>query len=429
MPTLRTLFVLAGIGLVSCTSSDPLHASLGLSVLAGLVTWELIPRLSPTFLKAGLSGKDMCKKAKPILPESMGVVCAMVYLITLIIFIPFPFVDWFPGVLSERGKLSLHTFPYHKLGLFLSGILTIQSMVMLGFGDDVLDIRWRYKLILPTIASIPLLVIYYVSGGVTTVMVPLPFRGIFGPLFDLGILYYLYMAMLAVFCTNSINILAGVNGVEVGQSIIIATSVVINDSLYLDGTNIPALETHLFSLYFLLPFIGVSVALFVHNWYPARVFVGDTYCYFAGMTLAVVSIMGHFTKTILLFFIPQIFNFIYSAPQLFHFVDCPRHRMPKLNRHLGKLEATFTELSKISPLGKIFLRLYEALGLIQVERNEDGVPIRVNNFTLLNLLLCKLGPLRERQLVIYVMCIQILASFVSFFIRYKMASLIYEVVD
>ncbi|KAK9718306.1 tunicamycin resistance protein [Basidiobolus ranarum] len=362
-------------------------------------------------------------------PESMGVVCAMVYLITLIIFIPFPFVDWFPGVLSERGKLSLHTFPYHKLGLFLSGILTIQSMVMLGFGDDVLDIRWRYKLILPTIASIPLLVIYYVSGGVTTVMVPLPFRGIFGPLFDLGILYYLYMAMLAVFCTNSINILAGVNGVEVGQSIIIATSVVINDSLYLDGTNIPALETHLFSLYFLLPFIGVSVALFVHNWYPARVFVGDTYCYFAGMTLAVVSIMGHFTKTILLFFIPQIFNFIYSAPQLFHFVDCPRHRMPKLNRHLGKLEATFTELSKISPLGKIFLRLYEALGLIQVERNEDGVPIRVNNFTLLNLLLCKLGPLRERQLVIYVMCIQILASFVSFFIRYKMASLIYEVVD
>ncbi|KAK9718309.1 tunicamycin resistance protein, variant 4 [Basidiobolus ranarum] len=269
MPTLRTLFVLAGIGLVSCTSSDPLHASLGLSVLAGLVTWELIPRLSPTFLKAGLSGKDMCKKAKPILPESMGVVCAMVYLITLIIFIPFPFVDWFPGVLSERGKLSLHTFPYHKLGLFLSGILTIQSMVMLGFGDDVLDIRWRYKLILPTIASIPLLVIYYVSGGVTTVMVPLPFRGIFGPLFDLGILYYLYMAMLAVFCTNSINILAGVNGVEVGQSIIIATSVVINDSLYLDGTNIPALETHLFSLYFLLPFIGVSVALFVHNWYVA----------------------------------------------------------------------------------------------------------------------------------------------------------------
>lgn len=35
------------------------------------------------------------------------------------------------------------------------------------------------------------------------------------------------MGMLAVFCTNAINILAGVNGLEVGQSVIIAASVLI----------------------------------------------------------------------------------------------------------------------------------------------------------------------------------------------------------
>ena len=58
-------------------------------------------------------------------------------------------------------------------------------------------------------------------------------------------------------------------------------------------------------------------------------FVGDTFCYFAGMTFAVVGILGHFSKTMLLFFLPQIFNFIFSAPQLFHLVECPRHRMPK----------------------------------------------------------------------------------------------------
>ena len=39
--------------------------------------------------------------------------------------------------------------------------------------------------------------------------------------------------------------------------------------------------------------------------YPAKVFVGDTYCYFAGMTFAVSAILGHNTKTVLLFFIPQ----------------------------------------------------------------------------------------------------------------------------
>jgi UDP-N-acetylglucosamine--dolichyl-phosphate N-acetylglucosaminephosphotransferase len=56
--------------------------------------------------------------------------------------------------------------------------------------------------------------------------------------------------------------------------------------------------------------------------------VGDTYCYFAGMTFAVVGILGHFSKTLLLFFIPQILNFLYSTPQLFKLVPCPRHRLP-----------------------------------------------------------------------------------------------------
>jgi len=136
------------------------------------------------------------------------------------------------------------------------------------------------------------------------------------------------MGMIAIFCTNSINILAGINGVEIGQSLIIACSIAINDLLFLNDAD-PAVEAHLFSLYFILPFIGVSFGLMIHNWYPSRVFVGDTYCYFAGMTFAVVGILAHFSKTMLLFFVPQIFNFIYSCPQLFRLIDCPRHRLPK----------------------------------------------------------------------------------------------------
>lgn len=29
-----------------------------------------------------------------------------------------------------------------------------------GFSDDVLDLRWRYKLVLPTIATLPILIAY-----------------------------------------------------------------------------------------------------------------------------------------------------------------------------------------------------------------------------------------------------------------------------
>lgn len=43
-----------------------------------------------------------------------------------------------------------------------------------------------------------------------------------------GWFYKLYMGLLAVFCTNSINIHAGLNGLEVGQTVVIASAVSIN---------------------------------------------------------------------------------------------------------------------------------------------------------------------------------------------------------
>ena len=52
-------------------------------------------------------------------------------------------------------------------------------------------------------------------------MVPTVLRALLGHSLHLGALYYLYMGMLAVFCTNAINILAGINGLEVGRGEII----------------------------------------------------------------------------------------------------------------------------------------------------------------------------------------------------------------
>lgn len=76
-------------------------------------------------------------------------------------------------------------------------------------------------------------------------------------------LYYVYMGMLGVFCTNAINILAGINGVEVGQSVVIGFSVLLFNLMELTG---PQGSQHTFSLYLILPFIGVSMALLKYNW-------------------------------------------------------------------------------------------------------------------------------------------------------------------
>jgi len=43
------------------------------------------------------------------------------------------------------------------------------------------------------------------------------------------------MGMLAVFCTNAINIVAGINGIEAGQSLVIALSVIVFNLIELNG--------------------------------------------------------------------------------------------------------------------------------------------------------------------------------------------------
>ncbi|KAJ1914738.1 tunicamycin resistance protein [Tieghemiomyces parasiticus] len=411
-----------GLAVLTRATNDPLAISTYLAVLTGLLTWRLIPAVADRFVAAGLSGKDVNKAHQPIIPESLGIIAATLYLICLFLFIPFPFRQWFP---AEPAVLSLRTFPFQRLGEFLAALLCLQSMVFLGFADDVFDIRWRYKLVMPTVASIPLLMGYYLSDGITYVVLPIPLRPILGRILDIGILYYVYIAMLAIFCTNSINILAGINGVEAGQSLVIALSVAANDLLYVNGPDRPAAEVHLFSLYFILPFIAVTTALLWHNWYPARVFVGDTYCYFAGMTFAVVGIIGHFSKTLLLFFIPQIFNFIYSAPQLFRLVPCPRHRMPRLNPATGRLEPSDASLATATPTGLAVVRTLARFRLVRVATDDAGTPLRVSNLTLLNLLLVHCGPLPENHLAALVVALQVFGSVAAFTVRYQLVTFLY----
>nr|KAF6324400.1 dolichyl-phosphate N-acetylglucosaminephosphotransferase 1 [Myotis myotis] len=278
-------------------------------------------------------------------------------------------------------------------------------MIFLGFADDVLNLRWRHKLLLPTAASLPLLMVYFTNFGNTTIVVPKPFRPILGLHLDLGILYYVYMGLLAVFCTNAINILAGINGLEAGQSLVISASIIVFNLVELEGD---CRDDHVFSLYFMMPFFSTTLGLLYHNWYPSRVFVGDTFCYFAGMTFAVVGILGHFSKTMLLFFMPQV-----------------------LNTNTGKLEMSYSKFKtkSLSFLGTFILKVAESLQLVTVRQSEDedGAFTECNNMTLINLLLKVFGPMHERNLTLLLLLLQVLGSAVTFSIRYQLVRLFYDV--
>jgi UDP-N-acetylglucosamine--dolichyl-phosphate N-acetylglucosaminephosphotransferase len=232
-----------------------------------LLTYTSVSLCGPLFVKFGISGKDLHKREKPVLPEAMGLIAGII----LCLFIRQPTV-----------------------------LLCTMVGLWIGALDDIIDLQWRYKLIGSALAYLPL------YQNLTTVV-------IFGRLIYLGPLYHVYMLLWCIWCGNAINIHAGINGLEVGQTIVIALGLlpIIDD----DGAVT------------LVSYICVAAGLLALNWYPSMVFVGDSWCYMSGMFF--VSIAQHETETLAFFMLPQIINTLLSLPELTGYCDCPRHRMPK----------------------------------------------------------------------------------------------------
>ncbi|KAJ1632732.1 glycosyl transferase family 4-domain-containing protein [Pavlovales sp. CCMP2436] len=252
---------------------QPLRVCVVLALLGGLVTYRVVPHMRGSFLKAGLSGIDLNKITTrrdgngelvrpyvgPPVPEAMGAVSCAVYLVCLFLFIPVPFAQ--PGVPPYADA----AFPHAELARLLCSLLSICCMCFLGFADNVLDLRWRDRLVLPLAASLPVLMTYAATGGVTTIKVPAVAQALLGTgaNVDIGALYFVYISLLAIFCTNAINILAGVNGLEVGQSVVIGLTIAaFNTVQLLRWPDDPLLCAHnLFSLYIVLPFVGCSFGI------------------------------------------------------------------------------------------------------------------------------------------------------------------------
>jgi len=379
MARLKAFYVLLGLLVVPVATLLPMVdgavvrrqilTSLLLSVFGFFAALNLIPIIKEYTLRRGMKGKDLNKKGTEAgekdVPESLGVVSGTVFLMLAMLFQVF------------------HMIPIKALDDYNAGLTSICFMMFLGFADDVLDLPWRYKIVIPAVSTLPLLVAY--DGG-TSVLVPKPLRVLLGAHIEIGILYKVYMGFLAVFCSQCINIYAGVNGLEAGQSFIIACAILVHNLLQLDGE---FTDQHRFSAFLILPFIAVTLALLYYNWYPSRVFVGDTYCYFAGMTFAVVGILAHFSEMLIFFFVPQILNFLYSIPQLFKIVPCPRHRIPKYNKETGKLESS-------------------------------------KNYTLLNLALEIFGPMEEPKLVKLLLLFQVLCCSLAFLGRHLFVESLYS---
>ncbi len=249
-------------------------------IFAMIITLISLPGWIKRAKQCGISGKDMNKPGSLEEVAEAGGIC--------------PLVGFIFGVLVY---IAIKTFyiqaPEFVLEIFALLVIFLIAGFM-GFADDILG--WKIgltktmRLILLAFASLPLLVINASNiGGNPT---------------SLGFVYPLILIILGVVgASSTFNFLAGWNGLETSQGILIISALSL--VAYLTG------NAWLAIIGFILT--GSLLVFYLFNKYPAKVFPGNVLTYPVGAFIAVMAILGHMELIAIFFFLPYILETILKA--------------------------------------------------------------------------------------------------------------------
>lgn len=266
---------------VGKTYSDEMEMSLLFCTLVSLVaTWATTRKWIRIAQEAEITGLDMNKPEQQKVSE-MGGVC-VVFGFTL-------------GILAYIG---LHTIyqPASTHTPIFAALCTVFMACFIGVVDDILGwksgLKQWHKLLLTIFVAIPIVVI-----NVNQTTMNLPFVGCT----NCGILYPLLIVPIGIIgASNAYNMLAGYNGLEAGMGVIILSTLG-----YIGTANG---RTNAVALAVIMT--GSLMAFLYFNWYPARIFPGDTMTYSVGALISCVAILGGMEMIAVILFLPYAIDFI-----------------------------------------------------------------------------------------------------------------------
>lgn len=260
--------------------------------------------------------------------------------------------------------IALKTFYFGVNGETNSYILALLSVIfisaMVGLIDDLFGwqkggLSRRSRIALIFFASIPLMVI---NAGVSIVNIPF-----FGNV-DFGFFYALLIVPIGVLgATTTYNFLAGYNGLEASQGIIILSSLAL--VTYLTGNSWLSVIS-LIAVFSLLAF-------YVFNKYPAEVFPGDVLTYQIGALIAGIAILGDIERIAVFFFIPYIIETILKSRG-----KLKKESFGKLNSD-GSLEMPYDKVYGLEHLAIKILKRFKPTGKVY----EKEVVYFINGFQIL----------------------------------------------
>jgi UDP-GlcNAc:undecaprenyl-phosphate GlcNAc-1-phosphate transferase len=157
---------------------------------------------------------------------------------------------------------------------YLGALISVLVIFAVGVIDDLINLRARYKLLGQIIAGC-----IAAASGVLFGHFANPFTG---SIVQLGWLSYPITVFYLVAFANIINLIDGLDGLAAG---IVAISAA---ALFFLATSFGGLDAAALSI----AMIGACLAFLCFNFYPARIFMGDSGSLLLGFTLGVVSLFG-----------------------------------------------------------------------------------------------------------------------------------------
>ena len=143
----------------------------------------------------------------------------------------------------------------------------------------------RQKYLLQLVAAAVFLILLSVTGIVDTTLY-IPFAGV---TWDLGFFYYVIALLLLTGMVNSVNLTDGLDGLASGVTLVVGIFLSAAAFFAAQAASVaPALSLIGATL------IGGTLGFLVYNFYPARVFMGDTgSLYLGGMVVGAAFLLGN----------------------------------------------------------------------------------------------------------------------------------------
>ncbi|WP_412988656.1 glycosyltransferase family 4 protein [Pediococcus siamensis] len=172
----------------------------------------------------------------------------------------------------------------------LWGIFGGECLIILtGVIDDIFVLKPYQKMIGISLAAIEV----FVFAGVRMTTLTIPFVGTVGLGWLSFPITYLWIAAI----TNAINLIDGLDGLATGVSIIALFTTGITGLFFLPTPNI-------YTVIMIFTLVAAEIGFLPYNFFPARIYLGDTGALFIGFMIAVFSLSGLKNATFISVIIP-----------------------------------------------------------------------------------------------------------------------------